>query len=1040
MSSETTPGTQAQTQRSANPETMPASVSGVRFLLAHPTAWIVLAISLAASACGWLVVRNHAELSARNRFDEEANGIAAALKERMLIYEDALHGAVGLCAASLSVEREEWKSYVESISINDRFPGIDGLGFIAYVRRAQLDEFLKTTRADKAPYFRITSSGEGADLFIIKYIEPQARHFVLLGQDVSTDPQRRAPAEEARDTGEAALSGTLTLAGKAGGTETGFLMMLPVYHNRQPRSTLAERRASIAGWVFARFVTTQLMQGILANKSPTMYFRILDDTPGAHEKMIFESEAQPPDYRPKLSHESLLPTGTRQWRLVFDTKPAFESTIPKGAATLVGSSGVLLSLLLFGIVWSLSTTRERALAMASDMTVALRSANERLEYERYLLQTLMDNLPDRIYFKDRQNRFLRNNRAHLQRFRLQDPAQALGKTDFDFFSEEHAREAFNDEQEVIRTGKSLTKEEKETWPNGSVTWALSTKMPLRDHTGQIVGTFGISRDITDRKRAEEAMRHAKEAAEEASRAKSQFLASMSHELRTPLNSIIGFANILLKNKSGTLSPAELNFLDRIQANGNHLLGLINELLDLSKIEARKVDLQMSPVALGQLVRDTVAQEEGLVRDKPVELLADLPDPIAPILTDADKLKQIIINLIGNALKFTERGNVTVRVHTDPTDHYPIRLDVADTGIGIPSDKLGAIFEAFQQAEAGTARKYGGTGLGLTISQALCRLLGYQIEATSQVGRGSTFSVILRGVSPSAGVPPAAASATITAPEPLAPPPPAPAQNPSALAGKIVLVIDDEADSRTLLTHMIEEAGCHVVSADSGELGLLMARKLRPHLISTDLLMPGMDGWQVLRAIKTDPQLRSIPVVVISVVAGENRGRIFGAVEILQKPVEREELLAALQRSFPPPKPRVLVVDDEEDARRLLTACLADHAAEVRTAANGKEALDLMEHYCPDAVLLDLLMPEMDGVAFLNAVRADPRHQHLPVVVITAKELTPGESELLHQETLAVLKKAGAFEEDLQRLLHKLLAGPQAPPAPAGPAAPPPPTR
>ena len=1040
MSSETTPGTQAQTQQSASPEASPGAVSGRRLLLAHPTAWVVLAISLAASAGGWLIVRNHAELSTWNRFDEEANGIAAALDERMLIYQDVLHGAVGLYAASLSVEREEWKSYVESVSIDKRFPGIEGLGFIAYVRRAELDQFLKTTRADKTPYFQVRSPGKGDELLITKYIEPLAQHFVLLGGDIGTDPQQRALAEEARDTGNAATSGALTLAARTGGTQSGFLMMLPVYRNHQPRGTLTERRANIEGWVFARFITAQLMRGILANKSPTMDFTILDDTPGAQEKVIFESEPPPPDYHPKFSGEILLPTGGRQWRLVFASKPAFESTIPKRAAASTAAGGALLSLLLFGIVWSLSTTRERALAMASDMTAALRSANERLEYERYLLQTLMDNLPDRIYFKDRQNRFLRNNRAHLQRFRLQDPAQALGKTDFDFFTEEHAREACKDEQEVIRTGKPLTKEEKETWPDGSVTWALSTKMPLPNHTGEIVGTFGISRDITDRKRAEEAMRHAKEAAEEASRAKSQFLASMSHELRTPLNSIIGFANILLKNKSGTLSPAELNFLDRIQANGNHLLGLINELLDLSKIEARKVDLQMSPVALDQLVRDTIAQEEGLVRDKPVELLADLPDIIAPILTDADKLKQIIINLIGNALKFTERGNVTVRVCTDPTDHYPIRLDVSDTGIGIPSDKLGVIFDAFQQAEAGTARKYGGTGLGLTISQALCRLLGYHIEATSGVGRGSTFSVILRAASPTTGPLPAAALPPITAPKPLAPPSPTPAFQTSALAGKIVLVIDDEADSRTLLTHMIEEAGCHVVSADSGELGLLMARKLRPHLISTDLLMPGMDGWQVLRAVKNDAQLRSIPVVIISVVAGENRGRIFGAVEILQKPVDREELLAALKRSFSPPKPNVLVVDDEEDARHLLASCLAEHAAEVRTAPNGKEALALMEHYSPDAVLLDLLMPVMDGVAFLNALRADSRHQHIPVVVVTAKELTPGESELLRQETLAVLKKAGAFEDDLKRLLHKLLAGPQAPPALSGPPAPAPPTR
>ena len=447
---------------------------------------------------------------------------------------------------------------------------------------------------------------------------------------------------------------------------------------------------------------------------------------------------------------------------------------------------------------------------------------------------------------------------------------------------------------MIRTGKPLTKEEKETWPDGSVTWALSTKMPLRDHTGQIVGTFGISRDITDRKRAEEAMRHAKEAAEEASRTKSQFLASMSHELRTPLNSVIGFANILLKNKTGTLSPAELNFLDRIQANGKHLLGLINEILDLSKIEARKVELQMSPVALDQLVRDTIAQEEGLVRDKPVELLADLPDPIAPILTDADKLRQVLINLIGNALKFTERGNVTVRVlhRSDrPPPHPPGRLR---HGHRNPQRQARGHLRGIPAGRGRHGPQVRRHRLGADdFAGALpAHGLPHRSHQRSRTRLDVQRHPARRFANHSASLP-AAALATITAPEPLAAPPPTPALNPSALAGKLVLVIDDEADSRTLLTHMIEEAGCHVVSADSGELGLLMARKLRPHLITTDLLMPGMDGWQVLRAIKTDPQLRSIPVVVISVVAGENRGRIFGAVEILQKPVEREELLAAL---------------------------------------------------------------------------------------------------------------------------------------------------
>jgi PAS domain S-box-containing protein len=450
--------------------------------------------------------------------------------------------------------------------------------------------------------------------------------------------------------------------------------------------------------------------------------------------------------------------------LRFTTKPGFQNNYPQSLSLLVGALGGIVSLLLAGIVWSISRTRERAMGLAEHMTMALRQTNKQLqaeiaerlraeetleasrkelENERFLLRTLMDNLPDRIYFKDAQSRFLRNSKAHLARFGLLDASQAAGKTDFDFYSAEHARQAYEDEQHIMHSGESLTKEEKETWPDGRVTWALTTKLPLRDENGQVIGSFGISHDISDRKRAEAALREAKEAAEQANRTKSQFLANMSHELRTPLNSVIGFANILLKNKSGNLSPTDLSLLERIQANGLHLLALINEVLDLSKIEAQKLEVHPVPVQLDSLIRDTIAQQEGLLRDRSVTLQAELPSGMPPLNTDAEKLRQIIINLIGNALRFTEEGSVTVRVITDPATRQPTSIEVVDTGIGIATDKLKLIFEAFEQADTSTARKYGGTGLGLTISRALCRLLGYELLVSSEVGRGSVFSIVLQ---------------------------------------------------------------------------------------------------------------------------------------------------------------------------------------------------------------------------------------------------------------------------------------------------------
>jgi PAS domain S-box-containing protein len=259
-------------------------------------------------------------------------------------------------------------------------------------------------------------------------------------------------------------------------------------------------------------------------------------------------------------------------------------------------------------------------------------------------------------------------------------------------------------------------------------------LELMGHVGTQLGR------VFERRKSDRELRAAMTAAEAASKAKSEFLANMSHELRTPLNSVIGFAAFLLKNKAGTLQTTDLSYLDRIQSNGKHLLGLIDTVLDLSKVEAGEMKLQIAPVEIGKLVRDTVDQLKGSVGDRPLELRAEIPDGLAAFDADADKLKQVLINLLGNALRFTERGSVTVRVAAEAG--RPARIDVIDTGIGIPADRRESIFEAFQQVESSASRKYGGTGLGLTISRSLCRLMGYRIRVESELGRGSTFSIVL----------------------------------------------------------------------------------------------------------------------------------------------------------------------------------------------------------------------------------------------------------------------------------------------------------
>ncbi len=391
----------------------------------------------------------------------------------------------------------------------------------------------------------------------------------------------------------------------------------------------------------------------------------------------------------------------------------------------------------------------------------------------------------------------------------------------------------------------------------------------------------------EQEKARETLWRAKEAAETANLAKSQFLANMSHELRTPLNSVIGFANILMKNKGQNLESQQLQYLERIQENGTHLLTLINDILDLSKIEAGRVDLELQPVALGPLVRETLQQLGSQLPSPRVRLLADEPGDLQPALTDPKRLKQVLINLVGNALKFTERGSITVRIVPDG-EGRPVRVDVVDTGVGIPPERQQAVFEAFQQADNSTQRRFGGTGLGLTISRSLLQAMGYSLTLESEVGKGSTFRIHLTTGEAAPSARPAGA------PRPVRPP------RPSVMAGERpprILLIDDDADSRILLGQYLEDLGCVVTPAASGAEGLRSARAHPPDLITLDLLMPETDGWEVLRLLKDDPMLAQIPVVVLSIIAVESRSDLRGADAVLNKPVDRQALEQVLTRLF-----------------------------------------------------------------------------------------------------------------------------------------------
>jgi PAS domain S-box-containing protein len=790
-------------------------------------------------------------------------------------------------------------------------------------------------------------------------------------------------------------------------------------------------------------------------------------------------------------------------------------------------------------------------------------AEEEAAFERHLLHSLLDTVPDAVYFKDVRSRFLRVSRAMAERHGLGDPASVIGKSDFDIFTAEHARPAFEDEQEIMRSGQPVVgKEEKETWPGRDDQWVLTTKMPLRDADGRVIGTFGISRDITKRKRAEQALQQSEErfalavqgsndgiwdwdavtgavyysprfkellgyadedpefgtfksrlhpedrdrvlqlmrdhlkrraeydaefrlltragdyrwfrargqavwnaadratrmagsisditdrkwaeqelveanrAAQAATRAKSEFLANMSHEIRTPLNGIIGMTELALDT---VLTPDQREYLGLVKSSADHLLTVINDVLDFSKIEAGKLDLEHIDFDLRGALDDTVATLAARAHKKGLELAAHVaPDVPTALAGDPHRLRQVIVNLIGNAIKFTERGEVVLSVkrtedrgqrtenreqkasvvETSSSDLCPLTSDlcvlhfeVKDTGIGIAPEQQAKLFRAFSQADTSTTRKYGGTGLGLAISSRLVELMGGTVWLESAPGAGSTFHFTAR-FAPARG--------------PLPQPVPA---DPECVRGLPVLVVDDNATNRFILTEMLGNWGMNPTAVDGGAAALAALERARDAaapfaLVLLDAMMPGMDGFTLAERIGRDPALVGATLMMLSS-AGQRedaiRCRELGVQTYLAKPVRQSALLDAILAALAPtavrpPAPvartnwgtsarslRVLLAEDNAVNQKLAVRLLEKRGHRVTVVGTGRAALAALgivdsgertadgEGGAPslptpfDAVLMDVQMPEMDGFEATAAIRDREKATgaHLPIVAMTA---------------------------------------------------------
>ena len=634
-------------------------------------------------------------------------------------------------------------------------------------------------------------------------------------------------------------------------------------------------------------------------------------------------------------------------------------------------------------------------------------AEDALYEERRIMRALIDNVPDFIYVKDVQSRYLVVNASLARALGAKSPAEALGKTVFDFYPTELAEHYLQDDQEVMRTKQALFNREEECRnEKGDKIFLLTTKVPLIGSSGESAGLAGIGRDITERHEVEREMQRARKGAEAASRAKSEFLANMSHEIRTPLNGIMGMTELVLDTE---LTPEQREYLETVKMSSDSLLTVINDILDFSKIEAGKIDLEIADFNLRDCLEATLKTLALRSDEKGLELLCEIAPEVPDLMQgDTSRLRQILINLVSNAIKFTEEGEVAVRVHLEAQNGNSgsLGFTVSDTGIGIPLEKQKLIFDPFSQADTSTTRRYGGTGLGLTISMRLVTMMGGKMWLESQPGKGARFHFTL----PFRSSGKTAKIGSIAHPE--------------ILGGVKVLVADDNPTNRRILEGMLKRWDMKSKCVESGEAALaeLLAGRdaAAPYrLILTDMHMPGMDGFALIEQIRQRPELATAVIMMLTSAGHRgdaNRCRELGVSAYLLKPIRQSELREAIARVLGAPALagaiplvtryslqdardpaevlHILVAEDNFVNQRLATRLLEKRGHRVAVAANGCEALKALGEASYDLVLMDVQMPVMDGMEATAKLREMEKltGRHQPVVAMTAHAMK-GDQEL-----------------------------------------------
>lgn len=765
-----------------------------------------------------------------------------SILERYFLYEQSLRGGLGLFNASNFVDRKEWASYASTLNIDTTLPGINGIGFIEYVREENLDSFLQKARDDNAPSFENHPDTDFQDKFIIKYIFPENKNKKAIGLDIGFESNRRKAAEDSRDQGMSKLTKRIELV-QDNKKRAGFLLLIPFYNNHIVPKSLSERRDDLIGWIYAPFIAENFLHQLGYNDSNQISYTVFDGKSTKQENIIFH---QPSDKEiNNFSYQSILSIAGQDWTIKWQENSSFIPSSNSNIANFIAFTGCVISIIAFLFLRFLINQNIRIAKKVDRQTSQLRQSKE-------FLTLIMNSIPDLVFVKDKNFKVVRANQAFLNIYPPNERDKIIGYTTVENFSKQEADFFLKQDRVAFENGISQVNEEIEIY-TGEKLNLFTTKVRFYDENGEEF-ILGIARDISEliqtQKDLEEKVetrtkeyKEQKNIAEKAGKAKEDFLANMSHELRTPLNSIIGLTKILIDE--GNISDNQEETLTIIDSASNTLLRTVNDILDISKIEAGKVVLENKPINLSGLLYSLIEQVKPLASQKGLVVKENLSE-LNNIYVSADehRISRIITNLMSNAVKYTNEGHVKIDFQYNDQNENIIDfiVTVEDTGIGVAPDQIETIFDKFSQADKSTERMYGGTGLGLAITKNLIELMGGEIFVESQVNEGSTFKVIL----------PLLKSSKEECEEDLI-------THELIEGGKLaqvdfskarILVAEDHVFNQVFIKKILKRLGNDIFQiVNNGEEAVLSFKKNDYDLVLMDYHMPSMNGYDATRNIR-----------------------------------------------------------------------------------------------------------------------------------------------------------------------------------------------